>query len=194
MNAPTSRIVLDEAHQALRTAVAGVPADAWARPTPCAAWNVTQVLQHAALDQLAYTTALTGAPKGEEDPFAPSGTLPEDPREWLEEHLAGAAAAWAGVPADAESAPVPLPPFALPPALGAGACALDAAVHAWDIAVATGQASPLTPDLARALLPAARAVVTEPLREYGMYAPAIVPPPGADETTELLNFLGRSPR
>ena len=45
--------VLDEGRAILRAAVAGVPADGWQRPTPCAEWNVTQVLQHAALDQRA---------------------------------------------------------------------------------------------------------------------------------------------
>ncbi|MGI5151672.1 hypothetical protein ACQEVC_35830 [Plantactinospora sp. CA-294935] len=33
-------------------------------------------------------------------------------------------------------------------ALAAAACALDAAVHAWDIAVVTGQPTPLTVALA----------------------------------------------
>ncbi len=42
--------VLDEARAMLRAAVAGVPADGWQRPTPCTEWNVTQVLQHAALE------------------------------------------------------------------------------------------------------------------------------------------------
>ncbi|MET8261988.1 maleylpyruvate isomerase N-terminal domain-containing protein [Micromonospora sp. NPDC005205] len=47
------RTVLEKAHAALRTAVEGVPADAWERPTPCERWNVTQVLQRAVGDQLA---------------------------------------------------------------------------------------------------------------------------------------------
>ena len=45
--------VLDKGRAMLRAAVAGVPTDGWQRPTPCAEWNVTQVLQHAALDQRA---------------------------------------------------------------------------------------------------------------------------------------------
>ena len=64
----------------------------------------------------------------------------------------------------------------MPPGAAAGAAALDAAIHAWDIAVATGQDSPLTPDLARALTPVAKSIV-EPLREYGVYAAALEPGP-----------------
>ena len=68
--------------------------------------------------------------------------------------------------------PTPLPQGALPVWLAAGACALDAGVHAWDIAVATGQPSPLTPNLAGPLMVAARAIV-EPLRAYGAYASSL---------------------
>lgn len=76
--------------------------------------------------------------------------------------------------------------------LGVGGCALDAAVHAWDIAVASGQPSPLTVQLAQALMPVATSIV-EPLRAYGAYAPAIAPEPGDDEVAALLRYLGRRP-
>ena len=78
------------------------------------------------------------------------------------------------------------------PAAAAAAAALDAAIHAWDIAVATGQGSPLTPELARALTPVARSIV-EPLRQYGAYAQALEPEPGADDAAVLLGYLGRRP-
>ncbi|MBG6106237.1 uncharacterized protein (TIGR03086 family) [Micromonospora vinacea] len=89
--------------------------------------------------------------------------------------------------------PTPLPQGKLPAEVGAVACALDAAVHAWDIAVATGQPSPLDAELARPLLVVARQIV-EPLRAYGAYAPAIDPTPEADEVAALLSYLGRNPR
>jgi len=181
--------VLEDAHRALRTAVAGVPADGWHRPTPCEQWDVTQVLQHAAGDQVAYAARLTGGPGPAYDPFAPSGMLDTNPTELLEPALTGVSAAFAAVgPPDVEVA-VPLPPFTLPARHAAGAAALDAAVHAWDIAIATGQPSPLTPDLARALRPIAD-LLADPLRGFA-YGPAIEPPPDADDATALLNHLGR---
>jgi uncharacterized protein (TIGR03086 family) len=88
--------------------------------------------------------------------------------------------------------PTPLPQGALPAWLASGACALDAAVHAWDIAVATGQPSPLTPGLARELLVTARHIV-EPLRAFGAYAPALPEQAGDDEVAALLRYLGRRP-
>jgi len=79
-----------------------------------------------------------------------------------------------------------------PALLGVGACALDAAVHAWDIAVATGQPSPLAAELARQLMPVTTSLV-EPLRAFGAYAAALDPQDGDDEVTALLRYLGRQP-
>jgi uncharacterized protein (TIGR03086 family) len=183
--------VLDTAQQALRAVVAAVPDDGWKLPTPCSRWNVTQVLQHAALDQNAYATSITGAEKPAEDAFNPSGVLAGPPLRMLDHHLGAAASAYAGVAPDAGTVPVPLPPFTLPASTAAEVCALDAHVHAWDLAVATGQASPLTDEQATALLPGARTVVTEALRQYGMFAAPIEPAPGAGDAEVLLGFLGR---
>jgi uncharacterized protein (TIGR03086 family) len=187
--------VLDEAHRALRTAVAGVGAEDWQRATPCALWNVAQVLQHAAGDQLGYAAAITGSGWPGFDPFAPDGDLSGfaagDPVGYADATMRAAAAAWATVGHDGEDAPTPLPQGRLAGWIGAGACGLDAAVHAWDIAVATGQPSPVGPDLARELLLVAREIV-EPLRAYGAYAAEV---PGEDdgELAALLRYLGRDP-
>jgi uncharacterized protein (TIGR03086 family) len=185
--------ILDEAHHALRTVVAGVGDGDWERPTPCAQWNVTQVLQHAAGDQLGFAASITGAGWPAYDPFAPDGHLGgQDPAEFAEATMRASAAAWATIPQDATDAPTPLPQGRMAGWLGAGACALDAAVHAWDIAVATGQPSPLTPALSRDLLTVARELV-EPLRQWGAYA-AIVPGEDGDgDVAALLRYLGRDP-
>jgi hypothetical protein len=74
----------------------------------------------------------------------------------------------------------------------AAACALDAAVHAWDIAVVFGRARLLTDHLAAQLLPTARAIV-EPLRQFGAYGPPLSPLPDDDISAELLRYLGRNP-
>jgi uncharacterized protein (TIGR03086 family) len=179
------------AQTALRSAVAGVGADQWDLPTPCEKWTVTQVLQHAAGDQIGYAAAITGGPWPAEDPFDPSGTIGGDPAVLLDEALRASAAAYATVAIDATDVPNPLPHGPLPAWLAAGAAALDAGVHAWDIAVATGQDSPLTPGLARQLLAVATEIV-EPLRAYGAYAPALESRPG-DDVDALLSYLGRRP-
>ncbi|WP_433534763.1 TIGR03086 family metal-binding protein [Micromonospora sp. CA-249363] len=187
------RIVLDEAHRALRTTAEGIPAEAWDLSTPCELWTVTQVLQHATGDQLAYVGAITGGSGPEEDPFAPSGRIEGDKLTGVNAALDASARAWAGVADDDPQVPTPLPHGALPAHTAAVAAALDAAVHAWDIAVATGQPSPLHDDLARPLLDVARQIV-EPLRTYGAYAAALDPGVEADDVTALLSYLGRDPQ
>jgi Mycothiol maleylpyruvate isomerase N-terminal domain len=81
--------VLDRAHEALRAAVAGVSAQAWDAPTPCEQWNVTQVLQHAAGDQLAWAAPVSGGPGPAENPFTPSGKLADAPLTVVDEALRG---------------------------------------------------------------------------------------------------------
>ena len=184
--------VLDEAQAMLRAAVAGVPADGWQRPTPCSEWNVTQVLQHAALDQGAWAAVISGRQPSGENPFAPTGRLGAEPVAYVEAALDASEPAWAAVSRDGEPVPTPLPSGPMAPADAAGAAALDAAIHAWDIAVATGQDSPLTTGLARTLTPVATSIV-EPLRQYGAYAAAVEPRASADSATALLCYLGRSP-
>ncbi|UBU17150.1 TIGR03086 family metal-binding protein [Nonomuraea gerenzanensis] len=185
--------VLDASHEALRRAVSGVPADGWSRPTPCAGWSVAHVLQHAAGDQVGFAAALTGEPGPAFDPFDPSGVIDGDPGAFLEEALRRSASAWAAVDREATEVATPVPPHKMTPESGVAACALDAGVHAWDIAMACGGPSPLTPELARPMLVVARQIV-EPLRAWGAYAPALEPLPGDDDVTALLRYLGRDPR
>ncbi len=186
------RELLAGAHHALRTAVLAVAPPDWNLPTPCDQWNVTQVLQHAAGDQLAYVAAITGGPGPSENPFTPSGHLDDTPLAVLDQALRASAGAWSTVGDNAPGVPTPLPQGSLPGWLAAGACALDAAVHAWDIAVATGQNPPLTPALAGPLMAVATQIV-EPLRPYGAYAPALEARGGDGDAALLLRYLGRRP-
>ena len=188
----TNWTVLTEAHNSLRTAVRGVPADGGTRPTPCDRWNVTQVLQHAAGDQVGFAGVLTGGPMPAEDPFTPSGTIDREPSVLAAEAMTASASAFAAVAPDAADVPVPVPPNTLPAGFAVAACALDASIHAWDIAVATGQPSTLNDAQARALRPVAEAIV-EPLRNYGAYAAALPVEATDGDAAALLRFLGRDP-
>ena len=187
--------VLDEARALLLATVAGVPADGWQRPTPCTEWTVRQVLQHAALDQEVWAAAVGGTEPSGENPFAPSGQLGTEPLAYAEAALEASGPAWTAIDENAGdfgTVPTPLPQGPMAPAAAAAAAALDAAIHAWDIAMATGQGSPLTSELARALTPVAHSIV-EPLRQYGVYAPALEPEPGGGDAEALLCYLGRRP-
>ena len=161
-------------------------------PTPCADWTVTQVLQHAAGDQLAWSAVLGVGSGPAENPFAPSGLLDGSAADLLTPALAAARTAWAGIGHDQPAVPTPLPQGELPAEVAAAACALDAAVHAWDIVAALGQPGFLPDELAAQLLPAR--TIIEPLRQYGAYAAALAPQPGDGVAAELLRYLGRDPQ
>ncbi|MFF2086517.1 TIGR03086 family metal-binding protein [Nocardia sp. NPDC058176] len=201
--ATTWRDLLTTAYQALADVVAGVADDQWDLPTPCADWTVTQVVQHAAGDQLAYAAALGIGTGPTYNPFDPSGTIDGSPTALVGEAVAQTTAAWSTVTDTTPTVPTPLPHGDLLTPVAAGMAALDAAVHAWDIAIATGQPSPLTDDLSAQLLAAARAIhpapgsgidaeIVEPLRQWGAYAP-IVEGNSTGATDDLLHYLGRTP-
>ncbi len=160
--------------------------------SPCTEWTVTQVLQHAAGDQLAWAAALGVGSGPADNPFAPSGHLEGSASVLLGPSLAAARTAWAGIDRDDDAVPTPLPQGELPAPVAAAACALDAAIHAWDIAAALGQPGFLPDELAAQLFPAR--IVIEPLRQFGVYAAALSPRPGDGQAAELLRYLGRDPQ
>jgi uncharacterized protein (TIGR03086 family) len=161
-------------------------------PTPCSEWTVAQVLYHAAGDQHAWASIVGSGTLPSYNPFDPPRHLDGGVEDTVAKAVEAAGGAWAGVDPAVPSVRTPLPPVPeLTPDLASAACALDAAVHAWDVAVATGQPSPLTVALAGQLLPAARATA-EPLRGFA-YAPALPAQAGDDDVATLLRYLGRDP-
>lgn len=185
--------VITDSLDLLRNAAALISDANREAPTPCIEWTVAQVLQHALGDQLAWAAAIGVGTGPSEDPFTPSGRLEGSVDDLIKPALAAARTAWARVRSDDDAVPTPLPQGTLPAPTAAAACALDAAVHAWDIAVALGRPGPLPDELAVQLLPAARAIA-EPLRQFGAYAPALPPRPEDNHAAELLRYLGRNPQ
>ncbi len=161
-------------------------------PTPCSDWTVAQVLFHAAGDQHAWASVVGSGSLPSYDPFNPPRHLDEGVAVTVAKAIEAATAAWAGIDPTVQDVHTPLPPVpTMEPELAAAACALDAAVHAWDVAVATGQPSPLTAALAEQLMPAARATA-EPLRGFA-YAAALPEQDGDGPADALLRYLGRDP-
>ncbi|MCG6494172.1 TIGR03086 family metal-binding protein [Kitasatospora sp. A2-31] len=185
--------LLAEAHEYLLAAVRGVPEQAWGARTPCSEWTVRQILHHARLDQQALVMQITGEPPAG-DPFEPEDALASDGRAaaaQLETVLSAAMKAWESV-REAESVPTPMGP--MPADVGTAVAALDAAVHAWDIARATGQDLPLTESMAERLETPARQTVDFVRDNFGKYGPAVDVPAEAGRTDRLLAFTGRDPQ
>ena len=66
----------------------------------------------------------------------------------------------------------------------------DTLVHTWDLARAIGQDERLDADAVTFSFDALRPN-DEAIRGPGSYGPRLDPPPGADEQTRFLAFLGR---
>lgn len=176
------------AHAYLRAVVAAIPEESWAgrRRAPGGLWTVRQALNHARVDLAGVRPRAQCGPG--EDPFRSADALHGDPVAEPAEvpgrggRRPGGAARRRRVRTGAAGTAAP--------AAGGRAGALDAAVYAWGIAVATGQIRSLAPAPAADLRPAADRLVPR-LRGYGVFAPALASDRSRDESASLLAFLGR---
>jgi uncharacterized protein (TIGR03086 family) len=149
-------------------------------PSPCAGWSLADLLGHMD-DGLDAFLEAAGGVVGVEVPRRTGTDLEGLQRKAC--HLLGV---W--------SAPTPshvvVGDRPLPASLLVSAAALEIAVHGWDVGRATGAGHDLPDDLACALLPVARHVVS-PDDRPDRFAAALLRPAGAGWSGQLLGFVGR---
>lgn len=171
--------LLDRALAYTRGALADVDDTALDRPTPCTAWTLDRLLDHMADALDAFTEAAGG---------------------WVEVRVPGPSATRVGALQEKACALLGAWTRAAPAAVVVGdlpveasllvaAAALEVTVHGWDVAQATGRRTPVPAELARDLLPVARAVVSAPDR--GVRFAAERPAVDSSYPARLLAFLGR---
>ena len=168
--------------------VQGIGDDQWDNATPCAKWNVQQLVTHTVGVMANFTNgAANEPPAGDPDDF----DLGSDPGAVTAGVAASNVAAW-NARGELES-PVSLGENELPGLTAFNINMLDAYVHGWDIAHATGQNARLDDDLCGPLLEFARKVVPETPREGDNFHAVV--PTGTDATPadRLLGYLGRQP-
>ena len=152
-------------------------------PTPCADWDLGQLLTHMEDSLIAFQEA---AEHGRVRDFSlHSGKGPSVDR--VIRLGCGMRAAWH---ARLTSAPITISDLALGRDTTVLVGALEIAVHGWDVARATGQSRRLPEDLAVRLYDVALAVVPSEARGT-RFAPAVEVPPSAPTSTRLLAHLGR---
>jgi uncharacterized protein (TIGR03086 family) len=156
--------------------------DGWTKPSPCAEWTVGDVVGHVVSVHRHVVAGLdASAPP-------PPAADPDLAAAWT-----AATAEVVAALADPERASAPVTgrfaPMALEEMIGRLLCS-DTIVHTWDIARATGQDETL--DAAGVTYAFAMLLPNdEAIRGPGSFGPKIEPPPGADEQTRFLCFLGR---
>jgi uncharacterized protein (TIGR03086 family) len=162
--------------------VKAVKPDQWDAQSPCTEWTARDVVAHVVGNHRGMAAAATGT---EADQLTPG----DDPGQaWSAAYDQMRALA-----ADPEilrkTVNGPTGPMPLEDALGS-LVSMDTHIHTWDLARAVGGDERLDPGvvhLAFEMLQPMDAMIRQP----GVFGPKLDPPPGADEQTQLLYFLGR---
>jgi uncharacterized protein (TIGR03086 family) len=167
--------------------VAGVPADGWSRATPCADWDVRELVNHVTYEQLWAPHLVGGETIAQVGDRYEGDVLGDDPSSSWQQAAAGSTAAFSGADLDAtvhlSYADVPLREYLTQ-------MLTDAEVHGWDLATATGQDPAIDPEAASLLL-AEWSAQKELVRSSGMFGDEVEVDDGADDATKLLALLGR---
>jgi uncharacterized protein (TIGR03086 family) len=173
--------------------VAGVKPEQADLPTPCRSWNVRQLIEHLIHDLEQFTKTASG---GRADWSAPAAEVEES---WVQAYQSRAdalTAAWG--PAELTGT-TELPGLGEVPArTPLDMQVAELAVHAWDLATATGQSMDLDPEVAEVGLALMRANLAPQFRgteaEGKSFGPEVDPGPDAGPYERLVAFAGRDPR
>lgn len=167
--------------------IAGVRADQMADPTPCTQWDVSALLGHA----FGVVAGIGGAVRGDAPPPDGAGfVLADDPAAQFRALADRTLAAWTNADLAGE---MNIGAGPMPGSAALSINLLDTATHSWDIARATGQPEDLPDDLASLVLEICQGFVTDEIRTFAGFDPAVTVPADASATTKLVAFLGRTP-
>src|SRR4051794_22055911 len=172
---------------ATRAVVAGIGAGQWSQPTPCDDWDVRALLNHVVAGNWWASRLAAGETipdVGDAYDGDVLGTAPVDAYD-----ASATAAAHAFEAPGALDAPCAVSYGPVPGSVYAGHRFVDVLIHGWDLSTATGQPSPVTPQLAEVCWG-----VIEPqldlLRSSGMFGSDQAVPAGADPVTRVLLSVG----
>lgn len=168
--------------------VAGVGDDQWDAPTPCAEWNVRDLVNHNAAENWWADALMAGGTVEDVGDRYDGDVLGEDPVAGFDASAVAARKAFEDE--DALDRQVHLSFGDVPGAMYLGQRITDLLVHGWDLAVATDQDPRIDGDLARWAWEA-----NEPHRELieaaAVFDDPVDVPDDADPQTKLLGLLGR---
>ena len=175
--------------------VSGIDGADLCRPTPCRDYDVADLVDH--IVEAGRRAAALGRgqapPPGDDSPHVDLSDAPGQ----LRRAAADAAQAWDDDSRWSSSFTMPWGEEYTGATLVHMYLA-ELAVHAWDLARATGQIDELDPSLAVTALEGARAMIKPEYRDMvapgSPYGEEVPPPPDADDWERLAAFMGRDPR
>ena len=179
----------DRALAATTAIVANVDKSQFDEPTPCANFDVRTLLNHLVGVNYRFVQIAHGEP-GAAVP-ATGDFVHDDALTPYRESAAALSEAWSD-PLLLEKT-VHMPFGDVPGAFALGVHTVEAIVHGWDLAKATGQPTEIEPELCAVAWQNSKDI-DESFRGPGRpFGPAVTPPPGASDTDKLVAWLGRQP-
>lgn len=167
--------------------IAGVRADQLANATPCREWDVEALLGHA----IGVVAGIGSAVRGDAPPADGAAfVLAADPANQFRTLADSTLAAWRAADLSGE---MNIGAGPMPATAALSINLLDTSTHAWDIARATGQPENLPEELAGVVLEVGHGVVSDEVRGFAGFDPAIAVAEHASSTEKLVAFLGRQP-
>ncbi len=178
---------LEEAYGRAIALAAELGPDDLDRPSPCAGWDVRDVLNHLLGTMRMFAIVNEGGVAGED-----AGELVgDDAHRAVQEEARYNLRTWRARDSFAGERTFPFGTF---PAFAAALMNLsEVIVHTWDVAKAVGRDVPVEPAAAEMLASFYEAVPLDVYREHGAFGPLVEVPPDAPALDRLLGLLGRQP-
>jgi uncharacterized protein (TIGR03086 family) len=179
----------------LTRSVVPVGPERWSLPTPCAGWDLRDLIAHLVGQNHGFAEAVAEG-DAPERAFTPRGPAAE-PGEWAAQWHASVdrlVTAFGGADPDRPVRLVEIAPDRrLPVRAALGFQLLDTTVHAWDVATALGEAFRPDDDLVAVTVELARQVPSGEARDHAgaAFAPEVATADG-DDWVRALALLGRS--
>ncbi len=178
---------LERSYDSLAKIVANLGPGQLGAPTCCPEWDVRGLLNHILGGAIMYTLVNAGHAAGEDA----GDVLGDDPMHALAVTSEANLASWCQPGAlDGDRA---YPWGTFPASAGLVINVGEVALHAWDLARATGQSAEIDPDVAQVIYDFYRRIPMERMRSSGVYGPETHFPDTAPIQQRLLGFLGRLP-
>jgi uncharacterized protein (TIGR03086 family) len=183
--------LLSQAYTSTRRVLAGVSGADLDRATPCASWQVREVVNHVVGGAGWFASIAT---TGETPAVEPQDFSAGDFNAVFAEESARCVAAFEADGAMERT--MKLPFGEMPGSAFVNIATVDTFAHGWDLAKATGQSTDLDPELATQLLAIAQASLPDTFRGaegQAPFLPKVEAPAGASAADQLAAFLGRQP-
>lgn len=179
---------LEQAIAVSRGVLGNVKADQLGDATPCAAWTVADLIDHMVGANIFFASGVNGTPPAGIDAKFSEG-------DYLAAFDAQSSVCLSAFQAEGVMEKMLTLPFGtMPGSAFIGLAMTDTFTHAWDLAKATGQDTNLAPQLAEALLAAAKVSIQPAFRseEGSVFGMEKTAPEGACAADQLAAFLGRT--